>query len=339
MQSIYSGTPRPISDFNIENYIKSKEYQINKDNIYYNILIGKTSKHVIIRSLQFCINITPEEFGFLNINDKSIDNLFDYFVDIFDKKKIKIDEIKPKKIMKLILIGINKKKEEKKFELILNYYPDNTEHIINHLWNEYIKIQNNLNKIQEENNQIKENCKKLKENNQKLKEENNTIKEDNKKLNKEIELTKQELNKIKKENEQIKENIKKDKNNYSKLTEEINSIKNDIQSNNINFQNQIPYINNNNDINIINEENEVNNGFSLLFREPGGSIKATLDNCRPNDTVKDLMEKYKKKTKNNSEFYFIYNAKQLNEDETLEQAGLMNLVTINVMKGRPPLRY
>ena len=44
------------------------------------------------------------------------------------------------------------------------------------------------------------------------------------------------------------------------------------------------------------------------------------------------MNKYRKESNNNENFYFIYNAKQLDPNITLADVGINKMETINVIK-------
>ena len=97
----------PEEDFIFYNCIESKEYIINFDDTPCNILIGKTKKNVIISSLCFTTNLNKMEFGLaINKEFESIDELYDYIINIFDKKnaKIKINE-KREIILNLLLLN------------------------------------------------------------------------------------------------------------------------------------------------------------------------------------------------------------------------------------------
>ena len=322
----------PEEDFILENYIEVKEYQINKDDIIYNILLGKKTDSIIIRSLQFSCEQNLTESSFLykfNTNNE----LFKFYSDIFEKNEATVVNIINNKEMKLLLSY-----QEKKFDLILKYYKQNNGHIINYLWNKSFKLKKDLSKINEQNKQIKEEYETLRNKNKELNEEINKIKEDNKKLNKEIIQVKQELNNYKQENNQIKQNTNFIIDNFNEIMEKINSIKNGMIANNNNiYQNNIPSFNlnnYNNQINNFNNSDNFNNynpnnsnNFYVLIREPGRTGIITLDNCFPTEKVSDLMEKYIKKINdNNINFYFLYNAKRLEENSTLAEAKISMLL-------------
>lgn len=159
------------------------------------------------------------------------------------------------------------------------------------------------------------------------------------------------LTKLEVENNMIKMNYQNLFQNYQNLFQELNQVKLDIQllknNNNMNnFNNSI--IDNNNylqnsinnmNIPMNNPMNNENNTISILFKEQDGSQKLkTLHNCNINETIGQLMNKYRAKINNpNFKFYLTYSARVLNPNLTLKQAGLTNLTTVNVMKGDAPI--
>jgi len=192
---------------------------------------------------------------------------------------------------------------EQNFDLTLVYYEQNTEHIINNLWTKILKLEQMVYVMREENIQ--------------LKEENRALKGQMKPNSLAQFAEIQNMNNMKEQN-----------------------LINNNGNNKPNFMNFKKSLNMNSN-NIIKNFNQMNNeSFSLLFKESSGNRNIiTLDNCSPNEKVSDLMNRYRIKRNDNSNFCFTYNAKQLNPNITLSQAGLMNLVTINVIKGKPPMTF
>jgi regulator of replication initiation timing len=281
-------------DFNVENYLETREFQLKYKENFYNILIGKTLNKVIIRTLHFCTDIDVNDLlQYTRIKCNSIDDVYAYIVNNFINGGVSISDIKSYKDMNLFF-------REQNFDLTLIYYEQNTEHIINNLWTKILKLEQMVYVMREENIQLKE------------------------------------------ENRALRDQMKP--NSLAQFAEIQNNLK---EQNLINDGNNKPNfmkfkknfnINNNN---IIKNFNQMNNeSFSLLFKESSGNrYLITLDNCSPNEKVSDLMNRYRIKRNDNSNFCFTYNAKQLNPNITLSQAGLMNLVTINVIKGKPPMTF
>jgi len=161
------------------------------------------------------------------------------------------------------------------------------------------------------------------------------------------------LIKLEAENNMIKMNYQSLFQNYQNLFKELDQVKSDIlllknNNNMINFSGSIINNNNNNylqnsinnmNMQMNNQINNENNTISILFREQDGSHQLqTLQNCNINETIGQLMNKYRAKiNKPNFKFYLTYSARVLNPNLTLKQAGLSNLTTVNVMKGDAPI--
>ena len=280
-------------DFNVENYLETREFQLKYKENFYNILIGKTLNKVIIRTLHFCTDIDVNDLlQYTRIKCNSIDEVYTYIVNNFANGGVSISDIKSYKDMNLFF-------REQNFDLTLVYYEQNTEHIINNLWTKILKLEQMVFIMREENIQLKE------------------------------------------ENRALRGQMKP--NSLAQFAEIQNNLKeqnlNNNGNNKPNFMNFKKNLNINNN-NIIKNFNQMNESFSLLFKESSGNRNLiSLDNCSPNEKVSDLMNRYKIKRNDNSNFCFTYNAKQLNPNITLSQAGLMNLATINVIKGKPPMTF
>ena len=148
------------------------------------------------------------------------------------------------------------------------------------------------------------------------------------------------ITKLEQENEILKMNFQNLMQSNQQLYQEIQSLKN---SNN--FNNNINNMINNNMNNIhssFNQSmNDGNNYISILFKEQGGgNMLKTLHNCNINDTIANLMDRYREKINNrNYKFYLTFNAKVLEPRKTLKQVGLTNSTTLNVVKGDPPVYF
>ena len=150
------------------------------------------------------------------------------------------------------------------------------------------------------------------------------------------------------ENNQLQTNYQNLLENFQSLKMEIDSLKNNNNNNNNNFINNSIndlFMNNNfnNNININNSINQQMNNNSdsisiLLKEQDGGNKVKTLSNCNINDTIAQIMDKYREKINDrNLKFYLTFNAKVLEPQKTLKQIGLSNFTTLCVMKGDPPL--
>ena len=173
-----------------EKQIESKEFTLNKESLKFNIKIGKTRDKIILSSLNYEAKFNLDDLiktsKLFNIC-KSIDEVYEFIVNLFGRKKVIIKEINDNKLLKLNLsIYNNIKCSEEKIEMSLNYNKNDKYSIINEVYHRCNNIQNSLNKVQEENKEIKKQLKyvleeisNLKNENEKLKKEMNSLKMQN----------------------------------------------------------------------------------------------------------------------------------------------------------------
>jgi len=174
-----------LNDFDIcvktpEKQLESKEFTLNKDNNKYHIKIGKTTDKIIISSLNY--------EGKFNLDDlikisklfaicKSVDEVYEFLINLFSRNKVIIKEIINNKVLKLYLtIYNNIKCFEEKVEIILINNKNNKFSIINEVYLKFNTLQKNFNIIQEDNKKIKEQLKVLLEELLKLKKDNIELK-------------------------------------------------------------------------------------------------------------------------------------------------------------------
>ena len=76
-------------------------------------------------------------------------------------------------------------------------------------------------------------------------------------------------------------------------------------------------------------------GFSVIFRASGTTGQAgapIMVQCMPNDKVRDVIEKYRNKSNDrDTTKKFIFNAKNLNADLSVAEAGITNNANIFVV--------
>ena len=291
-------TPSQVVNNYTDNLIESEEFQIFQNNYIFLILVGRTNNIVTIKSSNYSTNLNNNEISLISgQNFQSINALYNFIINIFKNNKVQVNLANNE--MNLNLSFFNNNNQLKSFQIALGYSNNNTDYFINYLFNK-------LTKLESENNTIKMNYQNLLQN-------------------------------------------------YQMLFQELNQIKSQIQliqNNNINLNNNNNNINNMNNIimgNVLNNQNmnislnqinfDENNTISILFREPSGSGNVkTIDRCNLNDTIRQLMQKYRERIeKPNFKFYLTFNAKVLDPNLTLKQAGLTNLTTLYVMKGDPPI--
>ena len=165
-----------------ESQLDSKEYTLNKDNNKYGIKIGKTKDEIILNYLNY--------EGKFNLDDlikisklfcicKSIDEVYEFIINLFNRNKVAIKEINNNKYLKL-KFGIynNIKCMEEKVEIIMYYNKNNKYSIINEIYHKYNIIQQNLDNVQEENKKLKEQIKQILEEITDLKNENINLKKE-----------------------------------------------------------------------------------------------------------------------------------------------------------------
>lgn len=161
------------------------------------------------------------------------------------------------------------------------------------------------------------------------------------------------ITRLESENNQMQMNYQNLLQNFQSLKNEIDILKNNFSPNNNFINNNVNNnmmnnymnnnFNNNNNINVFNSFNQQmmngNNSISILFKEQGGGNQVrTLYNCNLDDTIVQLMDKYREKINNrNLKFYLTFNARVLKPEKTLRQIGLTNLTTLCVMRGDPPI--
>ena len=165
-----------------ESQLDLKEYTLNKDNNKYGIKIGKTKDEIILNYLNY--------EGKFNLDDlikisklfcicKSIDEVYEFIINLFNRNKVAIKEINNNKYLKL-KFGIynNIKCMEEKVEIIMYYNKNNKYSIINEIYHKYNIIQQNLDNVQEENKKLKEQIKQILEEITDLKNENINLKKE-----------------------------------------------------------------------------------------------------------------------------------------------------------------
>ena len=176
-----------LNDFDIciktpETQIESKEYTLNKDNIKYHIKIGKTKDKIVLSSLNYEVKFNLDDL--IKISKlfsicKSIDEVYELLINLFNRNKVIIKEIITNKLLKLYLAMYNNIKcLEEKVEIIMINNKNNKYSIINEVYNKYNTLQKTLNDIEEDNKKMKDQLKIILEELTKLKNENNELKKE-----------------------------------------------------------------------------------------------------------------------------------------------------------------
>lgn len=160
-----------------EEIIIKKEYRIKYLSNIVKIIIAKVKYNIIIRSSYYELKYNINDLFILTkIKFNSIDEAYEFIVNIFNQNKYYIKEISSDKIILIIRTYDENKGKEKDIELYLTENFDNKNYLIKELFNKYNKIENEIDIIKNDNIITKE--------------ENNKIKQDNINLKLEIELMK-----------------------------------------------------------------------------------------------------------------------------------------------------
>ena len=76
-----------------------------------------------------------------------------------------------------------------------------------------------------------------------------------------------------------------------------------------------------------------NQSFTVSFRFEGESKNVYNIQCRMKDKISDVIERYRNKSSDRRQTKkFVFNAKVLNSDQTVEEAGLSNNSVIYVIE-------
>ena len=153
----------------MENLLESREFQILQGNNVFLILIGKTMNLVKVKSSYFSVDLNFKEISTIaEFPLNSIDELFNFIVNIFMSNNVKVEMTNNE--MNLILAFLNNNtKQNKQFSIILKYSDDNINYFIYDLW---LKLTN----LEKENNSLKQS---LSQEISNLKEELQTLKNNN----------------------------------------------------------------------------------------------------------------------------------------------------------------
>ena len=159
--------------------LEINEYILKKGNISFMIIILKTRMNVIIKSISYELKLTPKEFSMTaNLLFKTIDELYLYIKNIFEKKNVIIQDIN-NRVMKLILGAYDiMKGGMKQMEIYLYSQNNINDFIFNDLFLKYIKLEENINILNEKNKLLIDENMKIKEDNLKFKSDILKLKSD-----------------------------------------------------------------------------------------------------------------------------------------------------------------
>ena len=88
----------------LDNIIDYQEYFLINNNIIYKIIIGKNGKEVFIKCKNYFISFNQIELSALiKIQINSLDEVFNYIIELFEDNKAKIAKIRKYEEIKLII--------------------------------------------------------------------------------------------------------------------------------------------------------------------------------------------------------------------------------------------
>ena len=97
----------------VENIIEYKEYELIKENYKFNILIGKSKNDIIIKIEDYETKLNNND---ISLKLDTIDDLYEFLINIFNQKKVIIKQIIINEVIVLLL-----KEKEEGFEIILKH--------------------------------------------------------------------------------------------------------------------------------------------------------------------------------------------------------------------------
>jgi len=163
------------SNSNIDNIFEYQEFYLQAFNIIHKIIVCKRNEEVIIKSNKYELFLNYNELSTLTkLKFLSIDEAYNYLIELFDENKIVVKSIL---INKSIQISFNEEYQNKDIELCLIYNKRSKNILLFEELNSTIKsLKYEIEKLKKENNDLKEIIKNEinnKENENKI--ENNSI--------------------------------------------------------------------------------------------------------------------------------------------------------------------
>ena len=142
----------------VEPYLKNDEsisdnlsFTLDMKNIPYKISLSRTKNNIFFTYQNYELKLNLNEFKYTNILFnvcRNIDDIFKLLVTVFNRKKVKIKEIKENQMITLELTLKNYiDDEEQTMNLILLYKNQNKDFLINDIYNKYNLLQNEMDKI------------------------------------------------------------------------------------------------------------------------------------------------------------------------------------------------
>ena len=142
----------------VEPYLKNDEsisdnlsFTLDMKNVPYKISLSRTKNNIFFTYQNYELKLNLNEFKYTNILFnvcRNIDDIFKLLVTVFNRKKVKIKEIKENQMITLELTLKNYiDDEEQTMNLILLYKNQNKDFLINDIYNKYNLLQNEMDKM------------------------------------------------------------------------------------------------------------------------------------------------------------------------------------------------
>ena len=344
--------------------LEINEYTIQKGNIPITFFLSKTKSFIIIRSVSYELKITQNDFCLITkLMFRTIDEIYQYLKNIFEKKNVIIQDI-TSKMMKLIISFYDMNQHSvNKIDIYLKSQKDINGYVLNDLFTKFIKMEENMNNLNEKNKILVEENLKMKEDNYKIKNELVKIKTDlvsmqvqNKKNEIHVNLLMEGIDKINnmidniatnKEQKDILENDKKSlfsTKSYPNLNTKKNNLYQALNTNYSTKTNPSKFSDSYNDKENPNYEHNLNlniYGEEQLFRTEddrvifrNGLLRGII---KKYSDINNVVNRIQNKIKKGAKFKIVYKATELGDKASVFHQKcdnlLMSLVLIETKKG------
>ena len=137
--------------------LEIKEFYIIHKDIIHKILVGKTTKSIIIKSKNYSFSFNKSDSPLINSSFCSLDETYDFIIKSFIENKIMIKKIINDEFMELIIkVNPNEKNENKETDIVINmkYDKNNKDFDFIDIYNKYIEVINKNNELKNKVNQL-----------------------------------------------------------------------------------------------------------------------------------------------------------------------------------------
>ena len=141
-----------------DDVVDFKEFKIKKENNEYIVAIGIKEDNIIMKIESYELELYHKDIQKImniTIENNSIEKMFEFFIESFEKEKVSIKEILINKILKLVITyGVNNK--ENHLELILINKKENKYCLVNLINQNNLILKNKISQLLEQNKKLKE---------------------------------------------------------------------------------------------------------------------------------------------------------------------------------------